>query len=91
MYSFAPSNQHFKHTIKKFSNHIHPLNSRLKSLSNRSTSNTSHGRLSAMYLSIRDWYPESGNISAKRSTNFCISSDIVFSFSVFTTSTNGFY
>ena len=70
---------------------MNPLNSRLNSLWNRSTSNTSLGRLLAMYDSNRDWYPESGNISAKRSTNFCISSDMVFSLSVFTTSNNGFY
>ncbi len=80
----APSYQVFKYVFKKISNHIHPLNSRLKSLSNRSTSNTSHGRLPAMYLSSRDWYPESGNISAKRSNNRVIISDMVFSFSVFT-------
>jgi hypothetical protein len=80
----APSDQVFKYGFEKISNHIHPLNSLLKSLSNRSTSNTSHGRLLAMYVSNRDWYPDPGNISAKRSNNRVISSDMVFSFSVFT-------
>ena len=84
MNSIAPSYQQFKYTIKKFSNHKNPLNSWLNSLWNRSTSNTSHGCLLAMYASNRDWYSDPGNISAKRSTNFCISSDMVFSSSVFT-------
>lgn len=63
---------------------MNPLDPWLNSFCNRSTSNTSHGRLLAMYASSRDWYPESGNISARRSNNFVISSDMVFSFSVFT-------
>ena len=66
--------------------HIHPLNSLLNSCSNRSTSNTSHGRLLVMYASNRDWYLSPGNISAKRSNNRVISSDMVFSSSVFTMS-----
>ena len=63
---------------------MNPLNSRPNSLWNRSTSNTSTGRLLAMYASNRDWYSDPGNISAKRSNNFVISSDMVFSSSVFT-------
>lgn len=63
---------------------MNPLNSWLNSRWNRSTSNTSFGRLLAIYASSLVWYPESGNISARRSNNFVISSDMVFSFSVFT-------
>ena len=55
MNSIAPGYQHFKYTIKKFSNHKNPLNSWLNSFWNRSTSNTSHGRLLAMYASSVDW------------------------------------
>ncbi len=84
MNSVAPSYQHFKYTIKKFNNHKNLLNSWLNSLWNRSTSNTSTGRLLAMYASNRDWCPVPENILAKRSNNFVISSNMVFSFSVFT-------
>ena len=63
---------------------MNPLNSRLNSLWNRSTSNTSIGRLLAMYASNRDWCSVPENILAKRSNNFVISSNMVFSFSVFT-------
>ena len=78
MNSVAPSYQHFKYTIKKFSDHMNPLNSRPNSLWNRSTSNTSTGRLLAMYASNRDWCPVPENILAKRSNNFVISSNMVF-------------
>ena len=63
---------------------MNPLNPWLNSRCNRSTSNTSHGRLLAMYASNRDWCPVPENILAKRSNNFVISPTMVFSFSVFT-------
>jgi hypothetical protein len=44
-----------------------------------------------MYASNRDWCPVPENILARRSNNFVISSNMVFSSSVFTTSANGFY
>ncbi len=63
---------------------MNPLNSRPNSLWNRSTSNTSTGRLLAMYASNRDWCPVPENILTRRSNNFVISSNMVFSSSVFT-------